>query len=84
VPHHTRGAYITTDEYGRETVTETFTCAHCQRVFVKPGPGEASGFCHQCFKPTCVPCGAQDKCDPFEKKLLRIEARDKLLRSIAE
>jgi hypothetical protein len=79
MPARTRGAYVTTDEYGYETVVETFTCAHCSNVFPKPKPDEPYGFCHLCFKPTCVPCGALDRCDPFEKKLARMEARARLL-----
>lgn len=71
-----------TDAYGQVTVQETLTCAHCQKIYPKPGTGDLAGFCHQCFKPVCLKCGALDRCDPFEKKLERIEARDAMLRSM--
>jgi len=82
MPARTRGVFISTDAYGTESVVETFTCAHCQHVFPKPKQGEDSGWCHQCFKPVCLSCGASDRCDPFEKKLMRMELRGKLLRSL--
>lgn len=71
-----------TDAYGRQTIKEKLVCSHCQTVFDKPGPRDPSGFCHVCFKPVCLRCGAIDKCDPFEKKLDRLEARAAMLRSM--
>ena len=72
-----------TDQYGNSTVFETLTCAHCQKVFRKPAAGEPSGFCTLCFAPVCLDCGKNEmKCDPFERKLERIEARARLLSSI--
>lgn len=64
---------------------DTFTCAHCQFVvFVKPkcDPSEAGGFCRLCFKHICGPCADKGACDPFEKKLERMEARGRLMRQI--
>lgn len=67
-----------TDQYGSVQVRETLTCAHCNRIYPKPGTHDPVGFCHMCFKPVCLACGAKDKCDPFERKLDRLEARSKL------
>ena len=69
----------TVDGYGTSTVVETLTCAHCGKIYKKPALGEPYGFCTLCFKPTCVSSGGLFKCDPFEKKLERIEQRSKLL-----
>jgi len=44
--------------------------------------GEPYGFCNLCFKSTCLPCGGIPKCDPFEKKLERIERRQKFLSNL--
>lgn len=86
MPARTRGFYRNFDEYGRETVVETFTCAHCNKVKRTteklPNGQEARGFCHKCMQPVCVECGGSERCDPFEKKLLRMEARGKLLKSM--
>jgi len=70
------------DEYGKETVIETLTCPHCNKIYRRPKPGEPSGFCHMCFCPVCLECGKSDRCDPFEKKLDRLEARARLLREV--
>lgn len=67
-------------------------------VFLKPGPArqgfdagdpknpcpdhDPGGFCRQCMQPTCGPCADAGVCTPFEKKLLQMERRDQLLRSI--
>ena len=66
------------DHLGNVRVVETLTCAHCSRVYPKPQNGEPSGFCHMCFSPVCLQCGALTRCDPFERKLERIERRDRL------
>ena len=70
------------DAYGNVVVVETLTCKHCGRIYPKPKPGEPSGFCQMCFSPVCLGCGKIDKCDPFEKKLERIEGRARLLKSV--
>ena len=72
----------TFDINGNVVVVEKITCNHCQAIFTKPGPGDPVGFCHQCFAPVCLKCGALDKCDPFEKKLERMESRSRLLKSL--
>jgi len=70
------------DHLGNVEVVETLTCNHCGIIYPKPGPGQPVGFCHMCFSPVCFGCGAIDKCDPFEKKLERIERRSKFLNSL--
>jgi len=76
------GEYV--DEYGRVTVVKTLTCAHCNHIFPKPAPGEPVGFCHMCFKQVCLSCGRSDRCDPFEKKLERLEQRGRFLARVGE
>jgi hypothetical protein len=65
---------------------QTFTCAHCCFVadaYLKlPNGDRAHGYCHACMKEVCLPCGAKEVCDPFEKKLLRMERRAAFLRSV--
>jgi hypothetical protein len=69
---------------GPEGTTETpcYTCAHCNTVVEIKSKTQDMGFCHMCFYPTCINCGALDKCDPFEKKLERIESRARMLTRI--
>ena len=59
---------------------DTFTCSHCNGVvFVQPkqDPTEMGGFCRLCYGHICKGCASTMKCDPFEKKLERMEARDR-------
>jgi len=65
---------------------DTYTCAHCNsvhhlhdRMGNKKDPG---GFCMLCFKQICGLCADTGKCDPFEKKLLRMEAGEQFRRVI--
>lgn len=63
---------------------DTFTCAHCQRIVKVPPRAAASdcgGWCGRCAKPVCGPC-ADKGCTPWEKQMERMEARDRLLRSV--
>lgn len=63
---------------------ETFTCAHCQRIVHVPpraDPASMGGVCKQCMGLICPACAARGRCDPFERKLEREEARARLLRS---
>jgi hypothetical protein len=69
------------DAFGNVAVVETLTCKHCNRIYAKPGPGDPAGFCHMCMSPVCLGCGKLERCDPFEKKLERLEARDRLIKS---
>lgn len=77
--------YATITEPGKNTVEmDTFTCGHCNRiVHVKPfqAPEELGGGCRLCMSPICAACAGQGGCDPFEKKLERMEARDRLRRA---
>lgn len=62
---------------------DTFTCVHCNSVVhVKPKmPMERLGsMCRNCMKMVCAKC-APGPCIPFEKKLERMEHRDRMLRS---
>ncbi len=70
------------DSHGGVTTREMLTCAHCQRIYAKPGPKDDMGFCHHCFAPVCIECGKTNKCDPFELKLMRMEQRARLLKSV--
>ncbi len=61
---------------------DSFTCCHCNAVvFVKPrqDPSEAGGFCGLCHSHICPHCAGTGACDPFERKLLRMESRERLL-----
>jgi len=63
---------------------DTFTCAHCQRiVHVRPraDPASCGGLCKLCMGLVCPRCNARTRCDPWEKKMERAEARDRFLRS---
>lgn len=55
---------------------DTFTCGHCNKVVqvkVKASPDELGGYCYCCTKMVCPLCVGKG-CDPFEKKLERMEA----------
>ena len=87
---------LTPDRAGQITISgprktreaDTLTCAHCQRVMVirssspelPPYVGET---CRKCMKKICPLCMGKD-CEPFIKKIERMEARDRLLRSISD
>ena len=62
---------------------DTFTCCHCNSiVHVKAlAPMDEFGsMCRNCMKMTCPRC-ADGPCIPFEKKLERLEARDRARQS---
>jgi hypothetical protein len=77
---------------------DTAVCGHCNRiVFVKPGTAlttylipqlngpdkEAPGaMCRQCMRQVCLPCHAQGRCTPLERRLERMEARGRFLKSV--
>lgn len=69
-----------TTERGTERVP-CYSCAHCNKIVIVETPDQPTGFCMLCFYPTCLKCGGSEKCEPFEKKLLAMEARGKLLAS---
>lgn len=69
------GGYAIWTGPGKPAEADTFTCIHCnQIVFVKVGASaaECGGWCGLCGKPICAGCAGKP-CDPFEKKLKRME-----------
>ena len=66
--------------------SDTATCAHCNAVWVVRSTNkqkeELGGWCRMCSRPVCPLC-ADKGCSPFLEKLARVEARDRMLRSIA-
>jgi hypothetical protein len=67
---------------GKVTYIPSFTCAHCNTIVEVKSKDQDMGFCQMCFYPVCLVCGAKDTCDPFEKKLERIEARARFLNQV--
>ena len=68
---------ITDPAFASAREADTFTCYHCQKIiFVKPlcDPAEMGGRCTICDKLICKHC-VGNGCDPFERKLERLEAR---------
>jgi len=62
-------------------VADTLQCVHCNGHFqIVPGSGTDRGFCLRCFGPTCG-AKACDPCIPFEKKLEKIEGKERLRRT---
>jgi hypothetical protein len=60
---------------------DTFTCHHCGTVvLVKPkcDPADLGGLCKTCMKLICHKCAAKGGCDPWEKQMERMEARERL------
>lgn len=76
------GVYIGVDSLGREKSAETITCPHCNRVNVKPAPGEPYAFCHRCMQQTCMHPVCANRCRPFELALENSEARARFLASL--
>lgn len=73
------GYAYSTDHLGGVTETDTFTCAHCNKVVFVPAkanPDDLGGFCRLCMKMICPQCVTSGKCDPFEEKLKRMESQD--------
>lgn len=65
------------------TELDSFTCFHCnsvKHVRAKERPEDLGGLCKQCMKLICSSC-VDGGCTPFEKKLEKIEARSRALRS---
>jgi len=69
-----------------------------RQIFVKPRTGatvylrynrrthmwreDAGSFCRQCMEPVCLSCHVLGTCTPWEQQLDRMEARDRLRRSV--
>jgi hypothetical protein len=82
-PRHAGGVVVIT---GPEGIVEedAFVCQHCSRMITRPGGvsmDEVSGGCGVCGKIICLPCVNVGTCTPFEKRLERMEARGRFLRS---
>lgn len=63
---------------------DTFTCVHCnavQTLAPYQAASESGGWCPNCAAPVCSACAGK-ACRPFEKWLLEVEAKDRMLRSI--
>jgi hypothetical protein len=68
--------YIEVDPDKPTYESDGFVCKHCQKaVFVKPGQKaeDMGGHCKMCDDLVCSEC-VDKGCDPFEKKLERMEA----------
>lgn len=69
-------------------VTPLATCGHCQyQLAIEPSRSahiivRIAAPCGGCGKYLCGPCRATGGCDPWEKKMERMEARDRLLRAM--
>ena len=57
-------------------------CGHCQKVIHVPPRAHPNflSICRVCMRPTCEQCSAGE-CDVFEKKLARMEERERTLKS---
>lgn len=54
-------------------------------LIARPTPGqfreESGAFCRVCMRPVCLSCHNDGRCTPWEKRLERSEARDRLRRA---
>lgn len=78
------GYAFTFDIDGIRQEADTFTCYHCNKVvLVKPkcDPCDLGGMCRLCDKMICPSCVDLGRCDPFEKKLEQVEAKEIVRRS---
>lgn len=64
---------------------DTATCKHCNKIWVvrstEMGVGDLGGHCTMCSAMICSSC-ADKPCTPFEKQLLRMEAKDRATREM--
>jgi hypothetical protein len=61
-----------------------FVCFHCQyTTFVQPkeDPANLGGLCKICMKLICAKCVAKNTCTPWEKRMEKMEARQRFLNS---
>ncbi len=80
-----RGFVEVCDPNGIRVEYETFTCAHDGNIVKVPhraAPDAVGGLCRLCMQMVCPACVAAGKCDPFEKKLERMEDRGRFLREV--
>jgi hypothetical protein len=79
------GGYVVASGPAGTVERDTFTCHHCNRVVVvAPGANAAAcgGWCWLCSRLICGPCATRGNCDPWEKQMERMEARDRLRRQV--
>ena len=65
-----------------EAEIDTYLCEHCNRVVHVPAradPSTMGGFCRQCMGLICPKCVDKRTCTPWEKKMEKAEARQRLL-----
>jgi len=60
---------------------DTFTCFHCNSIRHDDPKQQDTHWCYQCFNRICENCKARARCEPFERKLERMEARAAARRS---
>ena len=77
-----QGQIIITDPYA-VFECDTFTCCHCNSIVPVPAAPApmVGGFCMRCMLNCCDTCSDLG-CTPFEKKLEKMEARERSLRSM--
>lgn len=66
---------------GGKKEMDTFTCHHCSRIVHVNTPEDAGGMCKVCMKLICGPCVGKGTCTPWERKLEKIESRERARRS---
>lgn len=75
---------IITDPVAGIHEQDSFTCCHCSRVVTvlpRQRGEDLGGLCKQCMQLICPQCVGKLTCDPWERKMEKIEARDRFLRS---
>ena len=72
-------ATISDPDAARTIEMDTYTCHHCNSVHhlhnhlgQRLDPG---GFCMACMKQICGPCADTGHCDPYSKKMDRVEGK---------
>lgn len=84
---NTRAGYGTmTGPCGTTTYeSDTATCRHCNYVWIvrstRMSDADPGGWCALCRALICKHCAGKP-CEPFEKKLDQIEARDRMMRAM--
>lgn len=79
---HAHSYAVLTAADGTRQEYDRLSCCHC-KVFwtVQPGSGNQRGYCTMCSAVTCGAVACQP-CVPFEKKLLALEARERLMAAL--
>jgi hypothetical protein len=75
---------IITDPVAGISEQDSFTCNHCSHVVTvmpRQRPEDLGGLCKQCMQLICPRCVDKMICEPWERKMEKIEARDRFLRS---